>query len=76
MELLKAIKRMNKLDADMNTLHNWLGHLTMNEKPVVGREWVKLKQAIDGVIDEIAEERNELEEKITKATDGLEIEHK
>lgn len=76
MELLKAIKRMNKLDEDINKLDNWFNHLQVNEKPVTGKEWVKLKRAIGGVIDDLATERNELEEKITAVTDGLEIDHK
>lgn len=76
MELLKAIARMNKLDSDITKLGNWISQLQMNEKPVSGREWIKLKKAIDGVIDDIAEERNELEEKVSKAVEGVEIDHK
>lgn len=76
MELLKAIDRMNKLGSDITKLDNWFSHLQVNEKPVTGREWLKLKKAIDGVIGDLAEERNELEEKVTKAAEGIEIEHK
>lgn len=76
MELLKAIGRMNKLDSDISSLDKWFSNLQVNEKPVTGREWLKLKRAIDNVIGDLAEERNELEEKVVIAVEGIEIECK
>lgn len=76
MELLKAFERMSKLDSDVKKLDEWVAHLQFNNKPVTGREWVRLRKAIEGVIGDLAEERNELEDKLTVATVGIEINHK
>ena len=73
MELLKAIEKLNKLNSDIDKLDEWLSHLQINDKPATGRTWIKLKRAIDTVIEDLATERDELEDKITKATEGIEI---
>lgn len=76
MKLLRAIERLNKLDSDITKLDHWLSHLQFNEKPVTGKEWHKLKSAISAVIDDIAEERDVLEEKVLVVVKDLEIEDK
>lgn len=73
MQLLDAIKKLNKLDSDIEKLGNWFADLNVNSKPITGKSWIIIKKSIDNAIDEIVEERNALEEKVVKATEGIRI---
>lgn len=76
MELLKAIKRKNRIDDEADKLEKWLNHTAFSDnKPVHGLTWVKVEKAITQVIDELLEESQVLEEKINLVAQGLEIDH-
>lgn len=74
LDVLKAIRRMNKLNSDVESLTEWLATVQFNSKPVNGRSWVQVSRAINEVIGDLAEERDVLAEKINSAVAGIIIE--
>jgi uncharacterized protein YdcH (DUF465 family) len=77
LDLLEAVKRLNNLRDDVDKLDNWIAELHFGDKekrkPVSGQSWFKVERAIKDVIGDILDEHEELEEKIKKATEGIEI---
>lgn len=73
MEVIKAVERLNKLKEDADKIDRWLAGLKTGDRPVNGKSWYRLEQAISDVMHDVLDEEEELEKKIIEATKDIEI---
>lgn len=70
MKLSEAIKKRQELNKKANDIEAWFLHQKWTEKSV---PWPEVKRAIEGVVEEIWHQHNELDEEIEKAIKDIEV---
>ena len=73
MEAIKAIEKLNKMKQERRNLELWLNEVDMNNKPVNGVRWRKLKKIIELFEEDMIEEIRSLENKINEKLGEIEI---
>ncbi|AOH54453.1 hypothetical protein ABE28_008820 [Peribacillus muralis] len=73
MEAIKAIEKLNWMKQEQINLDLWLSDLEINNKPVNGVHWRRLKKTIEVFEEDLIGEIRSLEYKIHQKLGDIEI---